>query len=56
MTIRNPKANEQLCQPRRSVEVLACAYIDAAGFRIDALGLAGIPLYAQQDINETGMT
>jgi hypothetical protein len=56
MTIRNQKANEQLCQPRRSVAAPMCAHIDAAGFSFVALGLAGIPPYAQQDINETGMT
>ena len=56
MTIRNQKANEQLCQPRRSVAAPMCAHIDATGFRFVALGLAGIPPYAQQDINETGMT
>ena len=56
MTIRNPKANEQLCQPRRSVAAPMCAHIDAAVFSFVALGLAGIPPYAQQDVNEAGMT
>jgi len=56
MTIRNQKANEQLCQPRRSVAAPMGVHIDAAGFSLVALGLAGIPPYAQQDINETGMT
>jgi len=56
MTIRNQKANEQLCQPRRPVCVHTCAYINATGFSIVALDLAGILPYAQQDINETGMT
>jgi len=56
MTIRNPKAKEQLCQPRRSVAAPICAHIGAASFSCVALGLAGIPPYAQQDINEAGMT
>jgi len=56
MTIHNQKANEQLCQPRRPVCVHTCAYINATGFSIVALGLAGISRDAQQDINETGMT
>ena len=56
MNILKPKANEQLCQPRRSVCVHTCAYIDATGFSLVVLGLADIPLYAQQDGNETCMT
>jgi len=56
MNIRNQKANEQLRQPGRSVCVHTCAHIDATGFSFIAPGLAGIPPYAQQDGNETGMT
>ena len=56
MNIRNRKVNEQLCQPARSVCVHTCAYIDATGFSLVVLGLAGIPPYAQQDGNETDMT
>jgi hypothetical protein len=56
MSIRYQKSNEQLCQPRRSVAALTCAHIDAAGFSPVAVGLTGIPPYAQQDSNETGMT
>jgi hypothetical protein len=56
MTIRNQKANEQLRQPRRPVAAHTCAYIDATGFSLVALGLAEIPPYAQQASYETGMT
>lgn len=56
MNIRNQKPNEQFCQPMRSVAALTYAHIDAAGFNVVAPGLAGIPPYAQQDSNETGMT
>jgi hypothetical protein len=56
MTICSQKINEQLCQPRRSVAARTCAHIDAAGFSLVDLGLAGIPPYAQQISNETGMT
>ena len=56
MIIRNQPLNEQLCQPRRPVCVHTCAYINATGFSLVALGLAGIPRYAKQDSNETGMT
>lgn len=55
MNIRNQKANEQLCQPRRPVAAHTCAYIDATGICLVALGLVGIPPYAQQASNETGM-
>ena len=56
MNIRNRKVNEQLCQPGRPVAAHTHAYNDATGFSLAALDLAGIPLYAQQDSNETGMT
>lgn len=55
MYIRNQKSNQQLCRPRQSVAAHVCAQFDAVGSSLDALGLAGIPPYAQQDCNETGM-
>lgn len=56
MTTRNHKTNEQLCQPRRLVAMLTCAQINAAGFSLVTVGLAGIPGYTHEDGDTTGMT